>query len=64
MPVNAAVTNSGKISLQETTIKIFVFTLASSRLNSKIYLFHLGFHGLLRYLLLSGHKKKIKMDWL
>jgi len=39
MPINVTVTNSGNISLQETLIKILVFTLAASRLNSKVYLF-------------------------
>jgi len=36
MPINVTVTNSGKISLQETIIQILVFTLAASRLNSKV----------------------------
>jgi len=39
MPINITVTNSGKISLQEFIIRIFVFTLAASRLNSKVYIF-------------------------
>jgi len=34
MPINVTVTNSGKISLQVCVIKILVFTLVASRLNS------------------------------
>jgi len=39
MPINVTVTNLGKILLQETIIKILVFILAASGLNSKIYIF-------------------------
>jgi len=42
MPINVTVTFSGKILLQETITKMRVFTLAASRLNSKLYLFSLG----------------------
>jgi len=62
MPKNVTVTNSGKISLQETIIKILAFTLAASRLKSKVCLFSLDYHGL--YSLLTGHRKKLKIEWL
>jgi len=39
MPINVTVTNSGKILIQETIIKILVFTLAGSRLNLKVCIF-------------------------
>jgi len=42
MPINVTVTNSGKISLQVFIIKILLFTLADSRLNTKVYIFSLG----------------------
>jgi len=42
MPINVTVTNTGKILLQETIVKILVLTLAASRLNSKVYLFSFG----------------------
>jgi len=61
MPINVTVTNSGKISLQETIIKILVFTLAASRLSSKVYtFFHLGYHGL--YSPLTGYTKNSKLN--
>jgi len=41
MPKNVTVTNSERISQQENIIKFLVFTLAASRLNSKVYLFSL-----------------------
>jgi len=41
MPINVLVTYSENISPQENIIKILVFTLAASRLNSKVYLFSL-----------------------
>jgi len=40
MTINVTLTNSGKIILQVTIIKILVFTLAASRLNFKVFLFH------------------------
>jgi len=39
MPINVTATNSGKMSLQVFIIKILVFTLATSRLNYKVYPF-------------------------
>jgi len=36
MPINVAVTNSGTTLIQETIIKILVFPIAASRLNSKL----------------------------
>jgi len=42
MPINVTLTNLGKISLQETVIKMLVFTLEASRLKSKANLFSLG----------------------
>jgi len=50
MPINVTLTNSWKIAPQVFVIKILVFTLAASRLSSKVYLFHLGW-----YSLLTGH---------
>jgi len=41
MPINVTVTNSGKIALPES-VKMLVYTLAASRLNSKVCLFSLG----------------------
>jgi len=46
MPINVTFPDSGKISLQIFILKILVFTLAASRLNSKVYLFSFGLHGL------------------
>jgi len=36
MPINVTFTNSRKTSLQNTKIKILIFTFAASRLNSKV----------------------------
>jgi len=44
VPINATVTNSGKISQQENIITILVFILPASRLNYNVYLFHRGCH--------------------
>jgi len=60
MPINVTVTNSEKISIQETIIKVLVLTIAASRLNSIVSLFHLGCHGL--YSLLTGHTKNSKLN--
>jgi len=38
--------NSEKMRQQEKFRKTLVFTFAASRLNSKVYLFHLGSHAL------------------
>jgi len=42
MLISVTVSNSGKISLQKFIIKMFFFTLAASRLNSKVDLCSLG----------------------
>jgi len=58
---NVTVTNSGKISLQETIIKTLVFTLASSRLNSIVYIFS---RGLSRIIFAANWlHKKLKIEW-
>jgi len=41
MPINVTITNSGKISLQETIKKILVFTLANRR---KLSIFFVKIH--------------------
>jgi len=62
MPINVSVTNSGKISLQETTIKILVSTLAASRLNSKVSLLSLGQSRII--FVAHWSHKKLKIEWL
>jgi len=62
MPKNVTVAHSGKMSLQETIIKILVFTLAVSRLFSKVYLFSLR----LSRIIFASHwsHQKVKIEWL
>jgi len=60
MPINATVTNSEKISLQEFVVKILLFALTASRLNAKVYFFHLVCHGL--YTVFTGHTKNSKLN--
>jgi len=60
MPINnVTATKPGKMSLQEIVIKILVLTLAASRLNSKVYFFHLG-------CIFASHwsHTKLKIEWL
>jgi len=58
MPINVTVTNSGKIALPE----VLVFTLAASRLNSKVCLFSLGLSRMIH----DAHWSRIKLqiEWL
>jgi len=62
MPRNDTDTNSGKISLQETIIKILVFTLTASRLNSKVYHFSLGLSRIILASHSTGHTKNLKLN--
>jgi len=61
MLINVNVTNSAKITLQETIIKILVCTLVASRLNSEICLFSFG----LSRIIFASHwsHKQIKIEW-
>jgi len=57
MPRNVTVTNSGKIA-QPEIIKMLLFTLAASRLNSKVCLFSLG----LSQIIFAAHWSRIKLQ--
>jgi len=61
MPINVTVTNSGKITLPEI-IKMLLFTLAASRLNSKDCLFSLGLSRRIHAAYWS--RIKLKIVWL
>jgi len=60
MPINVTAKKPGKMPLQEIVIKMLVFTLAASRLNSKVYFFHLGYN------IFASHwsHTKLKIEWL
>jgi len=61
MQKNVTFAYSGKISLRVFMIKILVFTLAASRLNSEVYLFSLELPWTI-FAAHWSHKKKRKLN--